>query len=84
MINLKLRIMALVLKNEPNFGLSTQEGAPLEKPLLDMIKDDNGDDDDEEDEDLSDEKAMVGKPIEEIRLRKLMRQKLQTASIPNL
>jgi serine/threonine protein kinase len=27
---------------------------------------------------------MVGKPIEEIRLRKLMKQKLQTTSIPAL
>jgi hypothetical protein len=27
---------------------------------------------------------MIGKPVEEIKLRKLMKQKLQTTSIPNL
>ena len=39
---------------------------------------------DEAEEDSNDAKAMVGKPLEEIKLRKLMKQKLQTASIPNL
>jgi serine/threonine protein kinase len=35
-------------------------------------------------EDSNEAKAMVGKPMEEIRLRKLMKEKLQTTSIPSL
>ncbi|CDW82180.1 protein kinase domain containing protein [Stylonychia lemnae] len=35
-------------------------------------------------EDSNEAKAMIGKPMEEIRLRKLMKEKLQTTSIPSL
>ena len=35
-------------------------------------------------DDSNEAKAMVGKPVEEIRLRKLMKEKLQTTSIPAL
>lgn len=38
----------------------------------------------ENEEDSIEAKAMVGKPLEEVKLRKLMKQKLQTTSIPAL
>jgi hypothetical protein len=38
----------------------------------------------EQAEDSNEAKALVGKPIEEIKLRRLMKQKLQATSIPDL
>lgn len=51
-----------------------------------FLLDEEGEDSLKEDqvEDSNEAKALVGKPIEEIKLRRLMKQKLQVTSIPDL
>eukprot|EP00347_Sterkiella_histriomuscorum_P022213 403331274 len=65
-----------------NKGLQQQQILKLnevspEKQTFEMVEDNQP-------EDSNEAKALVGKPMEEIRLRKLMKQKLQTTSIPKL
>jgi hypothetical protein len=52
------------------------EEKKVETPLTDTS--------DDEGADSNEVKAMVGKPVEEIRLRKLMKEKLRTTTIPKL